>query len=219
MHGTFLKHKPVAAIAMPFVFALAFILSLGLSAPPAFAASPSEQFISDNVQKGIAILNNTSLSKDQRRSQVRDLLLSITNLKWFADYSLGQYRRTATPADLAAFEGAFKDYALAIYQPYFNKYSGQTLQVPGSYSDPPDRTVVKTLMINPNKSGSKPYGLNFKVLNEGGRLAIIDLQDQDSGVWIGETMRDQITSQLGQNNGAFAPVIKAVRNKTEQLNK
>jgi phospholipid transport system substrate-binding protein len=194
---------------------LALILAAGLAAVPARAASPAETFIAQNVQRGLLILNNKQLGKEERRVQFQNFLLGLTDIRAIAEYTLGQYRRGASPADLAAFDDAFKDYALAVYQTYFDKFSGQTLQVTGSLALDPDETVVKTVMIDPAKPNDpNPVLVDFRVTNEAGRLAVIDFSA--SGVWLRETERSDFTSYLGQNGGNVAALIAALKTKTSQ---
>jgi len=209
MRGLLSKQQPL----LPFLFAMA--LALVLAGRPALAASPAEQFVADNVQKGLVILNNAQLSKDQRREQFRGFLLNLTDIRMIADYTLGQYRRTASPADLAAYEVAFKDYALSVYQSYFNKYSGQSLQVTGSYALAPDETVVKTVMVDAKKPSSKPLEVDFRVLSQGSHMVVVDFSVE--GVWVRELERNDFTSFLGQNNGNVALLTDSLKKKTAQF--
>lgn len=210
MRASFLKTKPMMALAMPFVLVLGFLLALAAS--PAMAANPSEQFISENVQKGIAILNNAQLSKDQRKAQFRDFLLSLTDIEAIGRYTLGQYRRTASASDMAEFDTTFRDYAVAVYQSYFNKYTGQTLQVTGSYVLNSEETVVKTVVVDPKKPTSKPIQVDFRVLNQKSRFLIADFAAE--GVWIRELERNDFTGYLGQNGGNLQQLIAMLKKKT-----
>jgi phospholipid transport system substrate-binding protein len=203
--------KPIWAMA----FVAAFVLSLGLVARPALAASPAEQYITDNVQKGLTILNNSQLSKDQRKAQFRDFLLTLTDIKRIGQYTLGQYRRTASPDDLTAFDATFKEYALSVYQSYFNKYSGQTLQVTNSYPLSSDETVVKTVMVDPKKSSNKPLQVDFRVQNAGGRMVVVDFSVE--GVWIRELERNDFTSYLGQHGGDVKALTAMLHSKSQQF--
>ncbi len=212
MRASILTAKPVAALAMPFVLILGFVLALATS--PAAAANPAEQFISDNVQKGITILNNTQLSKDQRKGQFRDFLIGLTDIQAIGRYTLGQYRRTASASDLSEFDTAFRDYAIAVYQSYFNKYTGQTLQVTGSYVLNPEETVVKTIVVDPKKASNKPLEADFRVLNRNGHMMISDFSAE--GVWIRELERNDFTGYLGQNGGSIQKLIAMLRQKTAQ---
>ena len=187
----------------------------GFSAP-ARAATPAEQYITDNVQKGLTILSDKALTKDQRRAQFQDFLIGLTDIKAIAEYTLGQYRRTVSPGDQAAFDNAFKDYALAVYQTYFNKFSGQTLQVTGSYVLAPDESVVKTIMIDPKKTNdAKPLEVDFRVGNRNGRLAVVDFSVE--GVWLREMERSEFTSFLGQHNGDIPTLTASLIKKTKTI--
>jgi phospholipid transport system substrate-binding protein len=184
--------------------ALGLVLGLSLTAlmssPPAFAASPAETFVQDNIHRGLDILNNKALPVDQRRSQFEGFLLGLTDMKRIADFTLGQYRRNASPADLAAFEAAFQNYAVAVYQSYFARYAGQTLTVAGSQTLAPDDFVVHTNLVDPNDhSGQPPLVIDFRVRTNTGKPVVTDFSV--SGIWLALEERDQFTSFLGQNGG------------------
>ena len=148
--------------------AVAVMLFTGL--PAMAAANPAEDFVQDNIHKGLELLNNKQLSPDQRRTQFEGFLLSLTDMKRIADFTLGQYRRSASPADLAAFEGAFQNYAVAVYQSYFSKYAGQSLKVTGSQTRAADDFIVATQLIDPNdKSGQQPLEVDFRVRTDSGK--------------------------------------------------
>ena len=214
MRESFLRKNMAKAFSFAF-FLVLLCGAAGLTAAPASAASPAEQFISDNVQKGLAILNNAQLSKDQKRDQFRDFLLGLTDIKKISEYTLGQYRRTASPQEIADYNAVFKDYAMSVYQSYFVKYSGQTLKVTSSYALSGDETVVKTVMIDPDKSSAKPLEVNFRVLSQGGRFYVIDFSVE--GVWIRELERSEFTSYLGQNGGSVPTLTASLKKKISQI--
>jgi phospholipid transport system substrate-binding protein len=184
------------------------VLALGLALTglsvfgglPAQAANAAEAFVDDNIHKGLDILNNKTLSTEQRRSQFAGFLLSLTDMKRIADFTLGQYRRGASPADLAAFDAAFQNYAVAVYQSYFARYAGQTLKVTGSQARAADDFIVSTALIDPNdRSGQPPLEVDFRVRTDTGNPVVTDFSV--SGIWLALEERDQFTSFLGQNGG------------------
>ncbi|HJW40654.1 MAG TPA: ABC transporter substrate-binding protein [Rhizomicrobium sp.] len=189
--------------------ALALIVATVASlivAAPALADSPSEAFVQNNVSRGLTILNNKGEGADARRTQFQSFILGLTDMKRIANFTLGQYRRTASPQDQDAFAAAFQSYAIAVYQSYFNKYSGQTLRVTGSQERQPGDTIVTTQMIDPNDhSGQQPLEVDFRVLNDNGHYVVIDFSVQ--GVWLAIEERDQFSSFLGQNNGSIPTLI------------
>jgi phospholipid transport system substrate-binding protein len=190
----------IAVLARRALLAL-FVAVAGLAAVPATAApSGAEAFVQANVQKGLSILNNRSASTEQKRSQFEGFVLGLTDMKRIANFTLGQYRHGATPQDQDAFAAAFQTYAVAVYQSYFAKYSGQTLKVTGSQEHGPGDTIVQTQLIDPNDhSGQTPLEVDFRVLSDGGRYVVIDFSV--SGIWLALEERDQFTSFLGQNGG------------------
>ena len=198
-------------------FLAAMFALTGLAATPAAeaAASPSEQYISETVEKGLAILNDKTLNREQRRDKFQAFLMSLADTSAISQYTLGQYRRGAAPADIAAFDAAYKDYALAVYQTYFDKFSGQSLKVTGSYAPNPGESVVKTVMIDPHpKAGAKPMRVNFRVTQSGGKFSVIDISVE--GVWLRQTQRDDFTGYLGQHGGDIKALIGVLKNKTVQ---
>ncbi len=184
-----------------------FLAGAGLmAASPATAASPAEAFVQANVQKGLTILNNKTASTEQRRGEFESFILGLTDMKRIAKFTLGQYRRTATPEQQDAFAAAFQTYATAVYQSYFSKYSGQTLRVTGSQDHGPGDTIVTTQMIDPNDhSGQQPLEVDFRVLSDNGKFVVIDFAV--AGIWLAIEERDQFSSFLGQNNGDIGTLI------------
>jgi phospholipid transport system substrate-binding protein len=197
-----------------FVLALSALMLSFAAFTRAEAAAPAEQFISENIQKGMGILNNAALSKDQRKAQFQDFLLGLTNIQAIGRYTLGQYRRAAAPDDLTAFDGAFKDYALSVYQSYFSKYTGQSLKVTGSYALGADETVVKTVTVDAKKSGAKPFEVLFRVKTENGKMLVVDFSVE--GIWLRETERSDFTGYLGSHNGDIKQLVAMLKQKAAQ---
>jgi phospholipid transport system substrate-binding protein len=207
-------------MSKPFHLARRDILAAALAMPflalPAFAADPAEGFVSQNIQKGLSLLNNTSLSKQQKRDQFEQFLLGLTDLKRIADFTLGQYRRSAAPADVAAFEVAFQNYAVAVYQSYFSKYAGQTLKVINSTQRAPTDYIVTTQMIDPSdRSSQGPLEVDFRVRTDGPRPVVVDVSV--AGVWISIEERDQFVAFLGQNNGNVKLLITHLSDLAKQF--
>jgi len=197
---------------------LATLLSLTatLFAGPALAASPAEDFVQQNIHKGLELLNNKQLSADQRRTQFEGFLLGLTDMKRIADFTLGQYRRTASPQDLAAFESAFQNYAVAVYQSYFAKYAGQSLKVTGSQQRSQDDFIVATQLIDPSdKSGQQPLEVDFRVRTDSGKPVVVDFSV--AGIWLALEERDQFTAFLGQNNGNIHTLIAHLSDLAKQF--
>lgn len=200
----------ITLIARRAILAL-IVASATLVGAPAFAnVPPAEAYVQSNVQVGLSLLNNRSMSTDQKREQFERFILGLTDMKRIANFTLGQYKRTASPQEQQAFAEAFQSYAIAVYQSYFAKYSGQTLKVMGSQERAPGDTIVTTVMIDPNdKSGQPPLEVDFRVLGENGKYVVIDFSV--SGIWLALEERDQFVAFLGQNNGSIPMLISHLK--------
>lgn len=196
----------IAIMARRAILAL-IVAAAALATPPASAnVPPAEAYVQNNVQVGLTLLNDHSMSTDQKREQFERFILGLTDMKRIANFTLGQYKRTASPQEQEAFAQAFQNYAIAVYQSYFAKYSGQTLKVIGSQQRAPGDTIVTTVMIDPHdKSGQPPLEVDFRVLGDNGKFVVIDFSV--SGIWLALEERDQFVAFLGQNNGSIPLLI------------
>ena len=199
-----------ALLGLTVMFALA-----APAATPAFAAgNVAETYVSDNIHKGLEILNNKSLPRAQKEQQFEVFLIGLTDMKRIAMFTLGQYRRGASQADLDAFAAAFQNYATAVYQSYFSKYSGQTPKVTGSIEPKPTDYVVTTQLIDPGQSGQPPLEVSFRVRTDAGKPVVVDFSV--SGIWLSLEERDQFVAFLGQNGGNIRTLIAHLSDLAKQ---
>jgi phospholipid transport system substrate-binding protein len=195
--------------------ALATALACALPAVPAAAATAAEAFIAENIQKGLTILNDRQLSEAQRADQFQQLLLSLTNTKRIATFTLGQYARTAPQADQDEFAAAFQDYSIAVYRSYLGKYAGQSLKVTGSNQRAPDDVIVTTVMVDPmDRSGQRPLEVDFRVRTDSGRPELTDFSVL--GIWLALSQRDQFGAFLSQNKGDVKALTAHLRQTAAQ---
>jgi phospholipid transport system substrate-binding protein len=194
-------HAPIALLFRRVLVLVTLALAVSVFAPAAEASDQAEQFVDANVQKGLTILNNKGLAPAQRSDQFEHFLLALTDMKRISLYTLGQYRRGASQADLDAFSAAFQNYAVAVYQSYFSRYSGQTLKVIGSSpGSAPTNEVVRTVLIDPSdRSGTPPAEVDFRVYFDKGPPVVLDFSY--GGIWLAETERNDFSGFLGQNGG------------------
>lgn len=198
MHFSMIRSL-LAAAALSFV-ALLILPASAENAPGA------EQFVQTNVQHGLGILNNRSLSADQRSAQFRSFLLGLTDLKRIALYTLGPARRTAPEAEQNEFIDAFRDYAFAVYEQEFSKYSGQTLKVTGSIQRANGDYLVTTQLIDPNAPrNQEPIEVDFRVFGTEGHYSVADITVV--GLDLAITEQDEFTSFLAQHNNDVKALI------------
>jgi phospholipid transport system substrate-binding protein len=209
--------RPLALLLRRALILVTLALAVSVLAPAAEASTQGEQFIASNVQRGLSILNDRALSQAQRRDQFSHFLITLTDMKRIALYTLGQYRRGASQADLDQFSNAFQNYAVAVYQSYFERYSGQTLKVigsaPGSSST---NEVVRTVLVDPNdRTGQPPPEVDFRVYFDRGSPTVLDFSY--GGIWLAETERNDFGGFLGQNGGDIHALVNHLGDLARQF--
>jgi phospholipid transport system substrate-binding protein len=196
------------------LIAAAFVSFAALLATPVGAqnAPGAESFVQSNVQRGLAILNNRSLSGEQRSSQFRGFLMALTDLRRIALYTLGPARRTTPEAEQNEFVDAFRDYAFAVYEQEFSKYSGQTLKVTGSIQRANGDYLVTTQLIDPNAPrNQEPIEVDFRVFGSEGHYSVADITVV--GLDLAITEQDEFTSFLAQHNNDVKSLIANLRQR------
>jgi phospholipid transport system substrate-binding protein len=197
------------------LLALAAVVALAMPFAAARAATPAEEFVQNNVQKGLTILNGNG-SKEQKREEFRNFLLKLTDLKRIADYTLGPVKNSTSPADLAAFEDAFREYAFAVYESEFQKYSGQTLKVTGSIQRKADDYLVTTVLIDPHASkSSDPITVDFRIFGTPGHFTVGDITVL--GLDLAITEQDDFTSFLSQNNNSVKALTANLKERAARV--
>ncbi len=203
--------------ALPAIAALAGLLALTGQPAQAQPSAQAQSYVQQNIEKGLQILNDRSVPDAQRRQQFRNFLLSLTDIQRIANFTLGNARRTAAPQQVQAFDQAFKDYAISIYESRLSKYSGQTLKVTGATERAAGDYVVSTTLVDPNDADSRrnPLQVDFRVQTENGHFVIIDVAV--AGVWLGIEERDQFASFLSEHNGDVGALARHLQGLTADL--
>ena len=171
---------------------------------PAMAATPAETFVAGTIQSGRAILADAQLTPAARKAQFQTFLLGVTDMKRIAIFTLGPYAATASQADKDAFASAFQNYAVAVYQSYFARYSGQTLAVKSSNQHAPGDFIVVTNMVD--KSGQPPLEIDFRVRTDGPKTVITDFSV--AGIWLAIAEQADFTGVLAKNGGSIPGLIQ-----------
>ena len=194
------------------------VVMLAAPAVPAAAASPAESFVQQNVDRGYAILNNTSLSDEQRQMRFRDFMLSLTDTRRVGMFTLGPYANSASKEDLEAFIAAFSDYTVGfIHGVVFAQTRGQTPKVTGSVQRTADDVVVNCEVVNPNDPNARPIKAAFRVRKAtDGRPIVTDIQVE--GLWLALLQRSDFTSFLQQHGGRIAELTSDLQRHTSGLN-
>jgi phospholipid transport system substrate-binding protein len=191
-----------SSVRMLFLGLVAAIALTFAATPAARAATEAESFVQQNINTGLAILNDNSLNNGQRRDKFRAFILGLTDMKRIAMFTLGRYRRGAADKDLDGFVSAFTDYANAVYEQQLSKYKGQTMKVVGSTPRSPDDIIVNVQV--PDTKGGQPINAAFRVKTDTGKPLVVDVEVE--GVWLAITQQDQFSAFL-QQHGSNVPAL------------
>ena len=194
---------------------LSMLLGYLSFAPPAQAAETPEHFVTASVEKGTAILNDRTLNADERQQRFRDLLLSITDAKRIAMFTLGPYARNASEKQLGVYVGSFADFVTAVYQKGLDAYRGQSIHVTGAIARSDNDAVVNAEIIGAQPT-SPPLRIAFRVRkNEVGAFVVTDLQV--AGVWLALSERSDFTAYLQQHRGDIDALSNELKVRAAQL--
>ena len=199
------------------VAAIAMMMSIVFCVNPARAAdaNAAQAFVQQNIDNANTLLNDPSLSSDERRMRFGRLLLSMVDTHRIAVFALGQYANGAMPEQLSAFQTAFTDYALTAYENQLDKLKGGRIVVTGSVMRAPDDFIVNA-EIRSAETGREPLklALRIRALPEG-TLVMTDMQFE--GVWLAISQRADFTAFLQQHRGDISALTGSLRSKTENL--
>jgi len=181
---------------------------LALTARRALAATAAESFVAANIQRGLDILNDASLSAADRRTRFAAFLMGLTDIRRVALFLLGKYAAGASAEQVNAFVDAFRDYSLAVYQSYFAQYAGQSLKVTGSRERAPGDDVVATTVSGAAASGNATE-VDFRIRSDGPKPVLVDISV--AGVWLALAQRDEFAAVLARSHGDIAALIQHLR--------
>jgi ABC-type transporter MlaC component len=188
--------------------------AVGIDVADAHKANEAELFVQASIDRGYRILNNKELSANDRQAQFREFLNSITDTKRVALFTLGTYARSASQSDTDRFMAAYDDFAAAMYQGYFDWYTGQSLRVANSVVRSPDDVVVYADVTGPN--GTPQFKVGFRVRKDAAQRTIVT-DFQFEGVWLALNQRADFTAYLQQNGGNFTALSSELQKRTQRF--
>jgi phospholipid transport system substrate-binding protein len=189
-------------VTLPVLCFLVFSLS------PTWAAAPVETFVQQNIDRGIAVLKDKSLSDSERGNKLTALLTEILDTKTMALFMLGASREQAVASDLDAYAEAYRAFTIAGYKAQLGGYGGQSLKVTGSTERAPGDWIVNAVVIDPSAPNDpNPLQVGFRVKDEGsGKFAVVDASIE--GIWLGLAQRSEFGGYLSQH-GNSVPALTA----------
>ncbi len=194
--------------------ALAVAVFVGAAAK---AATPVETFVQQNVDRGIAVLKDTSLDDATRRKQLADFMAQILDTKKMALFMIGDVRDKAATPDIDTYAEIYKAFTIASYESQLNGYGGQSLKVTGSIERATGDYIVNAVVVDPSApKDPNPLQVGFRVTDEGGgKYAVVDASIE--GIWLGLAQRAEFGSYLSQHGESVPALTTHLQEVTAQL--
>ena len=191
-----MANKPITAVIRALTLGLIVtIIGLIPSTATYAAATPAETFVQQNIDNGLAVLNDRGLTPQERDMRFHDILLSATDVRRVALFTLGKYARDASDSQINNFVNAFSDFFILAFEHHLDRNKGATIEVTGSNVRAPDDVIVTARLMG---SDGMPVNIAFRVRkNAAGSDSVVDLQVE--GVSMVLTERDEFSSYLQQH--------------------
>jgi phospholipid transport system substrate-binding protein len=186
-------------------------------ATPAFAGSPVEAYVSQTIDQGLALLNNKTLSASEKDVELRNYLKTTLDIDRIALFTLGPAAKTASSADIAAYESAFETFTLANYVDRVGAYGGQSLKITGVEQHAPGDFIVSVEVVDPAApANAPPDSARFRVLQASdGHFSVVDANVE--GVWFELAQHDDIQGFLHQNGDSIPKLVEHLNAITASL--
>lgn len=170
----------------------------------------AENFISSVAKRGIGFLSNEGMNMDQRRSEFRNLLRDSFDMQTLGRFALGQYWKTATPAQQQEYLKLFENMIVEVYSNRFKDYNGQALDVKGSHAESNGDTLVNSTIIPPN---GEQVAVDWRVRYKKGSYKVVDIVV--AGVSMALTQRSDFASVIQRGGGKVDVLLNHLRDPSK----
>ena len=167
----------------------------------------AQNFIQTLGEDAIAIMADTSLSRENRQAKFKTLLKNHFDMKTIGRFTLGRYWRVADDGQQKEFLRLFKDMVLEVYSRRFEEYSGQIMTVETARFEGKKDIIVNALVVSP--SGGPKIRVDWRVRNRGThshpKYKVIDVIVE--GISMSLTQRSDFASIIQRNGGQIQPLL------------
>ena len=177
--------------------------------PVPAAASPqqieAEGFIKSMTSRGIGLLSNQSLSREQRVGEFRKILRASFDVNAIAKFSLGQYWKASTEGQRQDYVRLFEKMILDVYSKRFDDYKGEAITVSGSEAKGED-IIVSSAIVPPSGPNVK---VDWRVRKRANGYKVIDVIIE--GVSMALTQRSDFASVIERGGGSVDVLIAHIK--------
>ena len=195
------------------------LVAIGLSVAltlPAAGDDRTEEYVRSNAKDVLMALNDPVLDAAGRRAAFQAYMDEFTNIDAVSRFVIGRYARRFSDEELAAYQAAFRRYALAVYEYYFNEYKGQDVWVTGSTDRNPRDSIVDTKIL---RGDGREMDVRWRVLLRGDAYQVVDVALNADGnlIWLAIEQQAQFLSILDQANGSAEALVQKIEARTADM--
>jgi len=153
----------------------------------------ARQFVSQLSQDAINVLNDISMTQDERDSAFRALLKEGFDLSYIGKLVLGRHWRNASRDQRAEYDEIFPEYVLRIYAGRLNERGDEEFQVLDTVPAGKRDVYVRSEVVRPD---GPPVAADWRVRKQDGEFKIVDLKIE--GISMVLTQRDEFAARVSQ---------------------
>ncbi len=166
----------------------------------------AKNFIAGMGERGINFLGNEKMSMEAKKAEFAKLLNDSFDMNTISRFSLGQYWRTATPAQQKEYQKLFNTMVVKVYSNRFSEYKGQKFEVRNARKENDKDAVVSSFIV---PTSGPEVRVDWRVRNKGGSYKVVDIIVE--GVSMGQTQRADFSSVNQRGGGNVEALLDHLR--------
>ncbi len=166
----------------------------------------AKNFIAGMGERGINFLGNEKMSMEAKKAEFAKLLNDSFDMNTISRFSLGQYWRTATPAQQKEYQKLFNTMVVKVYSNRFSEYKGQKFEVRNARKENDKDAVVSSFIV---PTSGPEVRVDWRVRNKGGSYKVVDIIVE--GVSMGQTQRADFSSVIQRGGGNVEALLDHLR--------
>ncbi len=183
---------------------------------PSQADKATEDYVEENANIVLDSLNDPALDGEARTDAFAGYMEKFTDINLVSNFAIGKYVRQFTPAELERYRGAFRTYALAVYEQQLDQYRGENVVVLGSVDRSARDSIVNTRVRH---ADGHETDVRWRVLNRNDEYQVVDVALNIDGnlIWLAIEQRAQFLALLDRTNGSADALISKIEEMTQKL--
>jgi phospholipid transport system substrate-binding protein len=201
--------RPLAAALAALVTALLATPIPGEGAAQATHSAPMAVAY-DTVEAVLAVLNDASLSSEERRSRIEEIAYRRFDFVTMSRLVVARYWKRFTPAQQEELVREFKAFLARTYGDRIDQYNQEQIGIVGERQEPRGDVSVLTRVVGGEYDGAE---VNYRLRGEDGQWRVIDVKVE--GISLVLNYRDQFKAVLSR--GGPEGLLEALREKNVEL--